>query len=96
MSRKRRWRKSPCGRWSPRSNCPNGADLGKRQEARQEYGQLEGRAYTVAPSPYGWASNPTDNRVKIEWVVRAQAGQSVQVTARHERAGIVRAEITLP
>ena len=34
-------------------------------------------------------------RAGIEWVVRAQPGGTVRLTARHERAGVVRAEVTL-
>ena len=49
---------------------------------------LEGRAYKSA-APYGWnGTNPTAERVKIQWVVRANPGETVHLTARHERAGI--------
>ena len=65
--------------------------------AREELGQLEGRAYTPAvPSSWGgWSGDATDDRVKAEWVVRAPAGTTVKLTARHERAGVVRAEVVL-
>ncbi len=71
----------------------DGAVLASGKE-RQELGQLEGRAYKSS-SPYGWAADPTDNRAKIEWVVRGAAGSSVKLIARHERAGAVRAVVTL-
>ena len=61
---------------------------------REELGQLEGRAYKPASSS-GWSSDPTDDRAKVEWTVRAPTGATVKVTARHERAGTVRAEIVL-
>jgi hypothetical protein len=40
--------------------------------------------------------DPTDDRAKADWVVRAAAGTTVRVTARHARAGTVRADVTLP
>jgi hypothetical protein len=39
--------------------------------------------------------DPTDDRAKAEWVVAAPAGATLHVTARHARAGTVRAELTL-
>lgn len=73
---------------------PEGASL-KTGKIRQEIGQLEGRAYK-GPSPYGWANDPTSERAKIEWVVQGKSGDTVKLTARHERAGTVRAEVKLP
>jgi hypothetical protein len=37
----------------------------------------------------------TAERTLVEWVVEAKAGDRVGVVARHERAGTVRAELTL-
>lgn len=62
---------------------------------RQEVGQLEGRAYKP-DSPYGWSSDPTDYRTVVEWVVKGPSESVVSLTARHERAGVVRSELTLP
>ena len=75
---------------------PAGASL-ETGHAREELGQLEGRAYTPAvPSSWGgWSGDATDDRVKVEWVVRAPAGAMVKLTARHERAGVVRVEVVL-
>jgi len=75
---------------------PSGASL-ETGSVREELGQLEGRAYTPAvPSSWsGWSGDATDDRVKVEWVVRAPAGATVKLTARHERAGVVRSEIAL-
>ncbi len=75
---------------------PAGASL-ETGSAREELGQLEGRAYTpTVPSGWsGWSADATDDRAKIEWVVRAQAGATVGLTARHERAGVVRAQVVL-
>ena len=73
---------------------PEGATL-ETGKKRAEIGQLEGRAYKPSvPSMY--ASDPTTDRAKIEWVVRARPGDVVRLLARHERAGTVRAEVTLP
>jgi murein tripeptide amidase MpaA len=72
---------------------PEGAALAVGKE-RMELGQLEGRAYKSV-SPYGWAADPTQERAKIEWVVHAPAGSVVKLVARHERAGTLRAEVTL-
>lgn len=58
---------------------------------REEGSEVEGRAYKGA-SP---GAQPTTDRVKFEWVVRAPAGGEVQLTARHERAGVVRTTLTL-
>lgn len=66
-------------------------------EPREVGGQLEGRAYTPATSSSwaGWGGDATDQRLKAEWVVRAPAGTELQLSARHERAGTVRAAVTL-
>lgn len=68
--------------------------LGKQRET---FAQLEGRAYTPATSSSwaGWGGDTTDHRLRVEWVIRAIPGTSVQVSARHERAGLVRAALTL-
>lgn len=72
---------------------PPGASLevGKAQE---EVGQLEGRAYKPS-TPTRRQSDPTSDRTKVEWVVRASSGTTVKLLARHQRAGVVRTELTL-
>ena len=72
---------------------PEGATL-ETGKLREEVGQLEGRAYKNV-SPYGGAADATDERLKAQWVLRAKPGQTVRVTARHDRAGFVRAEVVL-
>jgi hypothetical protein len=52
---------------------------------------LEGRAYKGASG----GADPTDDRAKFEWVVRAPAGLEVQLLAKHDRAGVVRTSVTL-
>jgi hypothetical protein len=70
---------------------PEGATL-ETGKARDELGQLEGRAYKGAFPDY---DDETEDRLKVEWVVHAPEGGRVKLTARHERAGIVRADVTL-
>lgn len=73
---------------------PEGAAL-KTGKARVDVGQLEGRAYKPS-SPVGWSvGDATDDRAKVEWVVHAPQPGKVKVTARHERAGVVRVELEL-
>jgi hypothetical protein len=43
----------------------------------------------------GGSGDATEDRVKVEWVVRAPSGGTVKLVARHERAGTVRAEVPL-
>lgn len=72
---------------------PEGAQL-VTGTPREEGPQLEGRAY-VSASAFGWVANPTTDRTRFEWVVRAPQGGEVQLLARHDRAGVVRATVTL-
>jgi hypothetical protein len=37
----------------------------------------------------------TQERLKVEWAVHAPKGGKVKLIARHERAGVVRAEVAL-
>jgi murein tripeptide amidase MpaA len=75
---------------------PEGATL-RTGRVREEAGQLEGRAYKPAsPSSWGgWGGDTTDDRLKVEWVVHARRGTRVSLSARHERAGSVLAEVLL-
>jgi Zinc carboxypeptidase len=73
---------------------PAGAEL-VAGESRVDLGHLAGRPAEV--SMLGWASGhePTAERARAEWVVRAPAGTRIEAVARHERAGTCRAELTL-
>jgi murein tripeptide amidase MpaA len=73
---------------------PEGATL-RTGKPREELGQLEGRAYKPS-TPTTWHADPTDDRAKVEWVVHAPTGGTVKITARHERAGVVRVALELP
>ncbi len=71
---------------------PEGANLifGK---AREERGQLEGRAYKPSvPHPF-FSADETNERMGLEWVIYAPNGGGVKLTARHERAGVVRTKV---
>jgi murein tripeptide amidase MpaA len=73
---------------------PQGARL-VAGKARDDVGQLEGKAYKHTGVSFWPDYNVTDDRMKLEWVVQANAGEKVAITARHERAGTVRANVTL-
>ena len=63
-------------------------------EKKVELGQLDGRVHRR--SLLWWASDDaTSDRAKAEWVVEAPSGSTVQVEARHQRAGVVRRELML-
>ena len=50
----------------------------------------------MTPSSWaGWSGDVSDDRAKVEWVVRAAAGTTIKLIAKHERAGVVRADVTL-
>jgi murein tripeptide amidase MpaA len=70
---------------------PEGATL-ETGKPREELGQLEGRAYKPAMPD---DDEGTDDRAKVEWVVRASAGSAVKLVARHQRAGKVVVQVTL-
>lgn len=72
---------------------PEGATL-QSGKLREELSQLEGRAYKPV-TPSGWAADPTDDRAKVEWLVHAPHGGTAKLIAKHERAGVVRTELTL-
>ena len=73
---------------------PEGATL-ETGKLREELGQLEGRAYKPSAPGTFRAFDATEDRAKVEWVVRAPEGGKVKLTARHERAGLVVAEVEL-
>jgi hypothetical protein len=71
---------------------PKGASL-QSEKARKEFAQLEGRAYK--PVMADELDESTTDRIKVEWVIHAPKGGTVKLTARHERAGVVRAKVKL-
>ncbi len=72
---------------------PEGATL-RTGKPREELSQLEGRAYKPSAATV-WNADPTDDRAKVEWVVHAPSGGTARLTARHDRAGVVRVELPL-
>ncbi len=73
---------------------PEGASLAAGK-LRDDVGQLEGKAYKHTGVSFWPDFGLTDDRMKLEWTVRASAGQAIALCARHERAGTVRASVTL-
>jgi murein tripeptide amidase MpaA len=75
-------------------SLPQGASLvgGKR---RVDAGQLEGKAYKHTGISFWPDLNVTDDRAKVEWVVKGNAGDTVDIVARHERAGALRVAVKL-
>jgi hypothetical protein len=70
---------------------PDGATL-VTGERRAEAGQLSGRALKNSSM---WGGDPTTDRTKVEWVVRAPAGSTLTITASHQRAGKIAKTVTL-
>ncbi len=63
----------------------------------QELGQLEGRAHKPI-SPFGWAgqvSDPTDDRVLLNWVIRATGKARLTLKLKHDHAGRLERRIEL-
>ncbi len=71
---------------------PKGVTL-ESGKPREELGELEGRAYK--PAYPDDADGTTNDRVKVEWVVKAKKGTKLKLTARHDRAGTIRTEVVL-
>jgi hypothetical protein len=62
-------------------------------EREQEIGHLEGRSNKVHGA---WGGGyPTDNARRLEWVVKGAPGGTVRLEARSDRAGTIRADLTL-
>jgi len=75
---------------------PEGATL-IGDTPRRLLGQLEGRSGKPS-SPSGWAGQAadiTDDRLRVEWLVRGSSGMALRLVAKHDRAGTVEATLTL-
>ncbi|MCB9006811.1 MAG: carboxypeptidase [Ardenticatenaceae bacterium] len=71
---------------------PDGAKL-LTGKPKTMLGQLAGRDHkSTAPV---WGGDPTDDRAKVEWVIEAEPGTDVEITAVHPRAGTIRQTVTL-
>jgi hypothetical protein len=63
-------------------------------ERKMEVGQLAGR--NLKRNTIGWrADDSTTDRTKVEWVIEAPRGGTLGIEARHQRAGVVRADVHL-
>ncbi len=71
---------------------PEGATL-QSGKLREEFSQLDGRAYKTATADE--YDESTNDRIKVEWVIHAPTDGSVKLTARHDRAGVVRIQARL-
>jgi murein tripeptide amidase MpaA len=76
-------------------SLPEGAEL-VSGELRKFASELEGRAYKHTLMSFWTDTTPTADRVKLEWVVKAPKGGVVSLVVRHDKAGLVRAEVALP
>jgi hypothetical protein len=73
---------------------PEGATL-VEGKARIEGPQLEGRNNNHTLVSFFPGANATQDRQRFTWIVRAKAGTSVSLSARHDRAGGVAHTTTL-
>jgi len=72
---------------------PEGARL-VGGELKVEAGQLQGR--NLKRNTIGWRTDDaTNDRCKLEWVIEAPNGGVLEIEARHQRAGVVRAALEL-
>lgn len=85
---------------SPGVHCrlqlPDTAQLISGQ-AVQQLDQLEGRAHKPA-SPFGWSgqvSDPTDDRITVSWIIRAEQNTTLTLEVRHDHAGRITQAIEL-
>ena len=63
-------------------------------ELKVEAGQLQGR--NLKRNTIGWRTDDaTNDRTKLEWVIEAPNGGVLEIDARHQRAGVVRAALEL-
>jgi len=63
-------------------------------ERKLEAGELEGRVHLRSALWWG-TDQGTSDRTKLEWVVEAPEGGTLGIEARHDRAGVVRREVSL-
>jgi hypothetical protein len=62
---------------------------------REELGELDGWAYLHTGISFWSNKTPMADRTHIDWIVQAKAGTTLGVTAWHERAGRVTAQVKL-
>src|SRR6185295_13163833 len=75
-------------------DLPEGATL-QTGKAREELRQLEGWSNVGPAIEPAEDSGLTNDRAKVVWVIHAPNKGIVKLTARHDRAGVVRTEVEL-
>jgi hypothetical protein len=65
-------------------------------DLRRPIGQLQGRSGQRSTATWWGYAPGTPDRAAVDWVVAAPRGSTLSVTVRHERAGTVRSNVTLP
>lgn len=74
---------------------PAGARI-ENGTSKRSLGQLEGRSGQRSTATW-WGYQPgTPDRGVVDWIVSAPKGTKLSVTVRHDRAGTLRSEVTLP
>jgi hypothetical protein len=73
---------------------PTGAAL-VSGDVRDNMGELEGRAYKPTLMSFWTDPCPTADRAVTEWVVKGKVGDEVNITARHDKAGVSRGTVIL-
>jgi murein tripeptide amidase MpaA len=73
---------------------PEGATL-VEGKMRVEAGQLEGRNNHHTLVSFWPGANATEDRSRFTWIVRAKAGATLLLNARHDRAGSVTQRVSL-
>ena len=64
------------------------------KERKQELGHLEGRSNKLEVAAH-FSSSPTDNRARVEWVLRGKPGTEVLIRIKSERAGTLELPVKL-
>jgi murein tripeptide amidase MpaA len=72
---------------------PKGVTL-QSGKPKEELGELEGRAYKPI-FVFDETDESTTNRTKVEWIVKGKKGSKIKLIAKHDRAGVIRTELTL-
>jgi hypothetical protein len=75
-------------------SLPAGAQL-VNGKVRDNMGELEGRAYKHSLMSFWTDTTPTADRAITEWMVKGNAGDEVNITARHEKAGAFHTKVVL-
>jgi len=75
-------------------SLPAGVEL-VNGKVRDNMGELEGRAYKHTLMSFWTDTTPTADRALTEWMVKGRAGDEVNITARHDKAGAIHTKVVL-